>query len=855
MKKMAFFLAAILTAVVTNAQISLDYYLPKDISYNLSIPTPKQFTGQEVGEWHLTHDKLYFYMQELAKKSERAIWEEYGRSYEDRPLGQLIISSPENIKNIEQLRQQHIQLCDPTKSDNSDIVNMPVFIKLGYGIHGNESSAQNSSALTAYYLIAGEGSKIDELLKNTVILIDPALNPDGMQRHSSWVNFTKSLNNNPDPNSWEFSEPWPGGRSNHYWFDLNRDYIMLQHPESTGRVAAFYRWRPNIITDHHEMGADATFFFQPGVKSRNNPLTPPENQILTAEIGKYHEKYLNAIGSLYYTEESFDDFYVGKGSSYPDIHGSVGILFEQAGVKGHSKETPGGLLTFPFAIRNQFIVSLSTLEAGLAMRTRLLESQREFYKDALIQADKYTVRAYVFTEPDDKGRTSEFIKNLLQHHIKVYKLARDVSRNGVEYNSADSYIIPMKQNEYRFIRSLFEPVKEFTDSVFYDISTWVLPMSFNIRYTGISSVKEVEGLAGSEILQPPVAEGRLLASKDSYAFLFEWNEYLSPGALYKLQDAGIIARVSTDKFIYDDGTLNKEFSYGTILIPATGQKIAGADLYDLLESVAKSCGIVIYGVRTGLTTTGIDLGSNAFSILQKPSVMMFVGDGASSNDAGEIWHMFDTQFNIPVTMVTPSRAGSVNLDRYNVLIITGSQEISPAVIEKIKTWNRLGGTIIGYKSGNSWLSKNKLTEIEFEPAVDSKLKEGIYINRSADKEARRIPGSIFETKLDLSHPLCYGYTRDILPVFKSGATAAEKDKNVYNNPVTYTLNPLLSGYCTKENIERIKGTSFASVHGNRIISIYDNTNFRAIWFGTNKIFMNAVFFGQLMGRGNMEDED
>jgi hypothetical protein len=852
MKKLILYVVFLFVITNLKAQTTIDYFLPKEISYNKQIPTPKQFTGHEVGEWHLTHDKLVSYMLELAKISDRAIWEEYGRSYEDRPLGQLIISSPENIKNIEQLRQQHLLLCDPSESDKSDVKNMPLFIKLGYGIHGNESSAQNASVLTAYYLIAGEGQKIDELLKNTVILIDPALNPDGMQRHSTWVNFTKSLNNNPDPNSWEFSEPWPGGRTNHYWFDLNRDYIMLQHPESVGRVAAFYKWRPNINTDHHEMGANATFFFQPGVQSRNNPLTPADNQELTAEIGKYHEKYLDAIGSLYYTEESYDDFYVGKGSSYPDIHGSVGILFEQAGVKGHLKETPGGLLSFPFAIRNQFTVSLSTLEAGMNMRSKLLESQRNFYKEALILADKYPVKAYIFTEPSDNARTSGFIKNLLQHKIRIFKLAKDISKNGVDFKAGNSYIVPLRQNEYRYVRSLFEPVKDFTDSVFYDISTWVLPLSFNIQYSAINVIKEMEGLAGSEVLQAPVTEGRLTAARDSYAYLFEWNEYLAPKALCRLQNAGIKARVATDKFVCNDGNLNKEFTYGTIMVPVTGQNIAGAELFNLMESVAKDCGITIYGTSTGLTPKGIDLGSNGFSVLQKPSVLMFAGEGSNSSDAGEIWHMFDTRFNIPVTMVTPARAGSLDLDRYNVIIVTGSPDVSPAVIENIKIWNRKGGTIIGYEAGNSWLSKNKLAEIEFVPTVVSKLKDGIYANRSGDNQVQQIPGSIFETKLDLTHPLCYGYTRDLLPVFKSGATAAKKDVNIYNNPVNYTSDPLLSGYCTKENIARIKGTSFASVHGNRIISIYDNTNFRAIWYGTNKIFLNAVFFGQIMGRAGAE---
>ncbi len=260
MKKIPVFLILGLLALQSRSQVTLDYYLPSDIKYNSTITTPSDFFGHEIGEWHLTHDRLYFYMRELARLSDRVVWEEYARSYEGRPLGHLIISSPENIRNLEQLRIQHVLLSDYNASGKADIRNMPLFIKLGYGVHGNESSAQNASALVAYYLTAGEGEKIDELLQQTVILIDPSLNPDGMQRHSTWVNAAKSLNNNPDPNSWEFSEPWPGGRSNHYWFDLNRDYFSIQHPESAGRVTAFYRWRPNINTDHHEQGSGATFF-------------------------------------------------------------------------------------------------------------------------------------------------------------------------------------------------------------------------------------------------------------------------------------------------------------------------------------------------------------------------------------------------------------------------------------------------------------------------------------------------------------------------------------------------------------------------------------------------------------------
>jgi hypothetical protein len=325
--------------------------------------------------------------------------------------------------------------------------------------------------------------------------------------------------------------------------------------------------------------------------------------------------------------------------------------------------------------------------------------------------------------------------------------------------------------------------------------------------------------------------------------------------LYELQKSGIIARVSKDKFQIDDGQVKKDFSYGTIMIPVTGQKIDRDELARLMKSVANDCRIIIYGTGTGLTPAGIDLGSGSFSVLKMPSVAMFVGDGSVSSSAGEIWHMFDTRFKMPVTMLTPDKARSADLDRYNVLIVTGSPDVTPDVIEKIKEWNRKGGTIIGFENGNNWLVRNKLADIEFVPAVKPKLKTGVYINQSGDSQVQLIPGSIFETRLDLTHPLCYGYNKDILPVFISSATIALKDAGIYNNPVVFTQNPLLSGYCTKENIVRFTGASFASVHGSRIISIYGDTNFRAIWYGTNKIFINSVFFGQLLGRAAPEIVD
>ena len=842
----------ILASLMMNAQSGLSYYLPDNIALNESIPEPAAYAGHEVGEWHITHDKLLGYMKLLDAVSEKAQWEKYGNSWEGRELGQLIITSPENMKHLEQIRLEHLKLSDPSGSKSVSIERMPLVIKLGYGVHGNESSAQNASMLVAYFLVAGEGPEIEKILDNAVILIDPALNPDGLQRHSTWVNMYRGMTLTTDPDSREFNEAWPGGRTNHYWFDLNRDYIMLQHPETVSRVEAFFRWMPNINTDHHEMGANSTFFFQPGVQSRNNPLVPDENQELTELIGKYHSRYLDSIGSLYYTEESYDDYYLGKGSSYPDIHGSIGILFEQAGVKGHLRDVPGGVLSFPFAIRNQFTVSMSSIEAGIELRTTLLEMQRNFYLSAMREADASHVKGYIFSIGDDRGAGSKFIENLLRHKIEVYECGRTLEKNGVTYSGTDSYWVPLKQKEYRFVRSLFEPVITFKDTVFYDISTWVLPMAFNISYNALNG-SEAAGISETKLTRPPQPEGKLTGPDNPYAWLFEWNDFFAPRALYMIQKAGLTARVSSSPFTMQENGIKKQYGFGTIMVHSIQEGGSPDEIREIMASVADECGIVIHGVSTGLTPSGIDLGSNGFIPLEKPSVMLLIDEGISSGDAGEIWHLLDVRYGMEVKMMPASRLASARLSKYNVIIIAGSPQMTQPTIDRIKAWNREGGTLIGYKRGNRWIAASGFADIRYKEG--STLPPGLgtrYADRAVSRAYNDIPGSIFLTRLDLTHPLCYGYRKEFLPVFKSDATAVQETGTAYNNPVRYIAAPLLSGYCSGENLARISNSVFASVStgSGRVISIYDDTNFRAIWFGTEKIFANAVFFGQTLRQEN-----
>ncbi|MEL6721428.1 MAG: M14 family metallopeptidase, partial [Bacteroidota bacterium] len=526
MKNTLLSLLAVLICFVVSAQVKTTYYLP-DIEYDANIPSPEEFIGHQIGKWHLSHDKQYMYLRELARLSDRVELIEYARTYEDRPLIYLIITSKENHQNLVKIKSEHVQLSDPSSSKSLDISNMPVVTYQGFSIHGNEASGGNAAPLYAYYLAAGQSAEVQNALDNAVVLLDPCYNPDGFHRFSTWANMHKNKNLTADPQDREYDEVWPRGRTNHYWFDLNRDWLPVQHPESQGRIRSFHEWKPNILTDHHEMGSNATYFFQPGIPKRTNPITPQKNQDLTAKIGTYHAKALDAIGSFYYTQESFDDFYYGKGSTYPDANGCIGILFEQASSRGHLQETVNGNLSFPFTIRNQVTTALSTLKAGLEMREELLGYQRDFYVNAQQAAKASNVKGYVFGEEKDKARLQEFLDILKQHQIKVYKLGKNVNVQGKSFNKEHAYVVPSEQKQHLLIRGIFETSTTFKDSLFYDISAWTFPLSFNIEYAALSKSDFANSLLGKEL--GAGTEKRLSAPmKSNYAYLLEWEHSILP---------------------------------------------------------------------------------------------------------------------------------------------------------------------------------------------------------------------------------------------------------------------------------------------------------------------------------------
>lgn len=823
-----------------NAQSKpLDYYLPKT-TYDQNVPTPEAFLGYQIGDWHISHDQLVFYLKAVAAASPRVQYQEIGRTHEERPLIHLIITSEANQAKLEAIRQAHLKRLDPDHSQKSSVKEMPVVVYQGYSVHGNESSAANSAVLMAYHLAAGQSKEVQDFLDHAVIILDPCMNPDGHHRFSTWANSHKSYTLVPDGNAREFDEVWPGGRTNHYWFDLNRDWLPAQHPESQARLKVFHEWKPNVLADHHEMGQNATYFFQPGIPTRTNPITPVKNQDLTREIAKYHAKALDDIGSLYYSEESFDDFYYGKGSTYPDANGCIGILFEQASARGHLRETDNGLMSFPFTIRNQVQTSLSTLRGGVALREELLNYQADFFKNAQKEGKSSLVKGYQVSS-SDKGKLHAFLQLLLRHQIEVYR-------------DNQAYIIPSNQSQYRLIRAMFETTDTFKDSLFYDVSAWTLPLAFGLEYSEVSKLPSLS--QKDKLVSVPEMEKSKLAPT-SYAYALEWDEYFAPAALYQIQQAGLRTKVAM-------GTLNaqttegpKPFNLGTILIPIQNQVMNKEEIQTKLQTLVDQYGVEIHAIPTGLTSSGIDLGSPNMRLLKMPEVLVLGGASTRSYDVGEVWHLLDRRFGIPVVVAEANDLSRMNLNRYTDIVLADGnyRAVSKAGIDNLRSWLKEGGNLILMRGAINWANTHKLTEVNIKksPKANATSKTPSdrrpYAKASADRGAQLIGGAIAEIELDLTHPLTYGYSTETIPVFRRGTSFYEPAQNAYATPGRYTKDALLSGYMSQKNQEKLKQSAAIIVCSSgrgRVINLVDNPNFRAFWYGTNRLFLNAIFFGDVI---------
>lgn len=836
--------ASIAPVAAQSLPIVIETPVPAGVRYDPAVPGPDRVLGHRIGERHTRPDQVTEYFRAIAAVSPRVVLQEHGRTHEGRPLIHAIVTSPANHARLEEIRRANLRLSDaPESVSDVELAGMPAVAYMNYSIHGNEASGTEASLLLLYHLAAGDGAAVQRVLDETVVIINPMLNPDGRDRFVDWVNGNRGGAAVADPQDREHNEPWPGGRTNHYWFDLNRDWLPLVHPESRGRVELYHRWRPQLLTDYHEMGSEATYFFMPGVPSRTNPLTPVVNQQLTASIAEYHARELDRIGALYYTAEGYDDFYYGKGSTFPDVQGTVGILFEQASSRALERETQNGVLSYAFTVRNQFLASLSSLAAAVELRERLLRYQRDFYAGADEWARRHPVKGYIVSLDEDRTRAEELGRLLQAHRVRVHGLARDVEVEGERFRAGSAYVIPVDQPQARFITAVMEPVHEYQDSLFYDVSTWTLPLAHGVRHVQLRSAP---GRAlGAELPPIELTPGELVGGRASYAYLIPWDRYFAPRALHRLQEAGVRARLMMGSFSAAVDGRVVEFPRGTVVVPVAQGDASADTVHALVRKAVESDYVRIYATGTGLTPGGYDLGSRAAAVLERPRIALLTGSGASPYHAGETWHLLTHRFGIPVSLLDVDAVRGADLDRYNTVVLAGGSYASLDAA-KIGAWVRSGGRVVAMGNAVEWLVRHELLDLEPREAdLEGRFQDTPYADLSDARGAQVIGGAILGARLDTTHPLSFGYG-DVVPLFRQGEHAFKADVRPGTLVGRYLDAPVLSGYASRPRREQLAGSA-AIVAERRgrgsVMGFMDHLNFRGHWYGTNGLFLNAIFFG------------
>ena len=821
--------------LISNIITSQNYFLENYKPFNNSILSPEEFLGYEIGFQHTRHDQIVSYLTYLSTVSNKADLVNYGKTHEGRNLVILTITSESNLNNLDDIQKEHLQYTVPGTSVDLN-KDLPIIINLGYGVHGNEPSSSEAALLTAYTLVASMNKKIEKFRQQSVVFIDPTINPDGRDRHTQWANQNKSINLVADQYDSEHNEAWPRGRTNHYWFDLNRDWLLAVNPESRNKLKWFHNWYPNVVTDFHEMGTNSNYFFEPMKTNASvNPLIPEENyNVLSPKFAEYYVKALDSIGSFYYTKESFDETYPGYGSSYPDVQGALAILFEQASSRGHLQETNYGTISFGFTIRNQYLSSIATVEAAVDNKEILRDYQKRFFDSSLKEFKDDKVKAYEFGDLYDQNRNKAFIDKLLIHNVKVYK-------------SKGKYIVPVNQTQSRMVKNFFETYDKYVDSVFYDASAWSMSNFYNMKSKKLKNFN-IE----SEVLSTNNLVKNVKVNKSEYSYILDWDDYNSVATLNYLQKNNLITYSAFKPFSVKVNETSgiKNFNYGSILIPVSKQKMSSEKLYKIIKTAQEKFNVPIYNSKSGFSIKGIDLGSNNFRINKPVKVGLLVGEGVNSYEAGEVWHLMDTRIHMPLSKIRLSQFSRVPLDKYTTLIIVSGSynQLTKTDIEKINNWVKKGNTLITIAKGSSWaIEKELVKESLLEPSNDSIFSRKNYVSAAENIGRERIGGAILKVDIDLTHPLAFGYRDSSIPVYKNNNVFINKTKDHYSSVGVYSKDPHIDGYISEKNLKNnFKNTASLIVSrlgSGRVVMFADNPNFRGSWYGTNKLFLNAIFFG------------
>ncbi|MFB6454846.1 M14 family metallopeptidase [Chitinophaga sp. Hz27] len=817
------------------------------------VPTPEAFLGYPLGSRFTPQYRVAEYFKTVAANVKNMKLEQYGTTYEGRQLFIAVITAPENFEKLDQIRQQSV---DISKGKTTTVVTQPVIVWLSYNVHGNEAVSTEASMKTLYELVNNANAQTQQWLHNVVVIMDPCLNPDGHDRYVNFYNANRNRKPNVERYSREHNEPWPGGRPNHYYFDLNRDWAWQTQQESQQRLAAYNQWMPQLHVDFHEQEIEAPYYFAPAAEPFHDVITPWQRE-LQVMIGKNNAKYFDQEGWLYFTKERFDLFYPSYGDTYPMYNGAIGMTYEQGG-SGRAGvavlKNDGDTLTLSDRIAHHFTTGMSTIEVAAAQSARILSEYKRFYQDAKTNPQG-TYKAYVVKAAGNTEKLNSLTDLLKKNNIVFGYGATVGAANGFNYFNGknenftidkEDVVISAYQPHSTLLRVLFEPVSHLTDSVTYDITAWALPYAYGLPSY---AVKQTLTPANDS---PTVKNNKPLAAQKPYAYLAQWNSVRDAKFLSALLQHNIKVRFSETSFT----ATGKDFPAGTLIITRNGNGNAALDFDNYVTSEANHFRIALDAVSTGFVDKGTDFGSDKIRYIKPPRVMMLVGDNTSSLGVGEVWHFFEQQLDYPITLVNERNVNDVNWQDIDVLILPDgyySLLNDKTAAESLRSWVKKGGKLIALENAASqlatpdWGIQLKKSEEKADFSADkSKNYEELkaYANRERESVKQFIPGAIYRVDLDTTHPLAFG--------FPSRYYTLKQDNKIYDffqgdgwNVGALKRDNYLSGFVgTETRKQLVDGLVFGvkEMGSGSIVILADNPLFRSFWENGKLLFSNAVFF-------------
>ena len=819
------------------------------------LQTPEQFLGYKLGSRYTPHFNVVNYFRHVvANMPNQMKLEQYGVTNERRPLLLAYVASPENFAKLESIRVNNLRLAGQADDKQPGEENAPAIVWLSYNVHGNETSSSESAMMMIYELANPANTRTKEWLKNTVVIIDPCINPDGRDRYVNWFNSVVGKTPNPRTQAREHNEPWPGGRSNHYNFDLNRDWAWQVQIESQQRIAKYNMWLPQIHVDYHEQSINAPYYFAPGAEPYHEVITPWQREF-QAIIGKNNAKYFDQNGWLFFTKERFDLFYPSYGDTYPIYKGAIGMTFEQGGGPrgGAAALTMSDdTLTLYDRLYHHYTTGISTIEMSSQNAAKLVKEFKNYYEKARTSPSSEFKAYLVKSEPGDKISR---LQTLLDKNKIEWNYTNAAGLTGINYFTGKSeqvkaepadIVINANQPNGNLVRVLFERNTKLSDSITYDITAWSLPYVYGLKAYGLNSY--VTAVNKTEKPKPGTVNGA-----GDAGYIARWNGLSSAKFLAALLNHKVKVRYAEQNFT----TMGSEFQKGTLIIAKTSNQALGLNLKTIVEEAARSTGVDVTGVSSTFVEKGFDFGSDRVHYIKAPKVALLSGEGVSSLGMGEIWHFFEQQLDYPVELINLSDLPRINLKDYEVLIMPdgGYRFLADKMqSDDLKQWVSAGGRIIALENAVVQLAKAdwgiKLKESDDDKKGDKKdeKKEDYtalrrYENRERQEMVNFTPGSIYKVDLDNSHPLAFGYP-DYYYTLK-------QDNNIYEflkeggwNVGVVKKDAQVAGFVGAKLKDKLKdGTLFGvqEIGRGTVVYLSDNPMFRSFWENGKLLFCNAVF--------------